>query len=469
MHLIKLTAFSRPSGRVRLGWLLLFCLCLLPIAGRAAVTESEAESFYQAEILALQKDAGAWTKRLLPQLPPPEITCTGDEAAFKVIVPSIKAGPGEGSTGMERLRSLLQPFLFPGEGQPITLTAVRSSASGQLTWKKSAGIQVLSAAVKKAAAAGKKTYGKLADRVVQEALFPAFAQMPKKRPESPVPFSPHTWYGDVMGKAFGLSAEEANERFPYLAMLVKVAGVDLADSPYAALVKLKVRNWAFMVEHALPIAKSKVEGLMGAKDQPRSVYAELLGEALSETFLRVYYGTKKPEGVDLTVNLVDVAEKGVEASQPLVQWLSAYNQAVENTLDQLMAYGETLPYYPRVPLMDAGILSGSDDSEGARVTFRTPMADALHGYVKIQRDGKTLLTGFIRKGVRLMVKLLPGTYDVFCGLGEDWFGPSIVFGKEAVYGKFSLTIGDDKAYDVLLSAAEGGMDQASFEDVVEAP
>ncbi len=62
--------------------------------------------------------------------------------------------------------------------------------------------------------------------------------------------------------------------------------------------------------------------------------------------------------------------------------------------------------------------------------------------MNVTRDGESVLTGFVRSGVRLTVRLAKGDYVVYYTAGPEWYGESYLFGKEAAFGKFSLHVGD---------------------------
>lgn len=88
------------------------------------------------------------------------------------------------------------------------------------------------------------------------------------------------------------------------------------------------------------------------------------------------------------------------------------------------------------------MLTGAEDAQGQRVTFDMGGNQTDHGYVNVTRDGESVLTGFVRSGVRLTVRLAKGDYVVYYTAGPEWYGESYLFGKEAAFGKFSLHVGD---------------------------
>ena len=47
---------------------------------------------------------------------------------------------------------------------------------------------------------------------------------------------------------------------------------------------------------------------------------------------------------------------------------------------------------------------------------------------------------FIGNGVRLLVRLEPGDYQVYCNVGPEWFGTEYLFGKDAYFGMFDLKV-----------------------------
>ncbi len=447
----------------------LICLILTLATLCAAFGGVYAESMDQQSLMlekveeslaSIQAEATGWAASILSQAVIAGITVAedGQSATATVTIPTLTAGVDSKTEVTDAAAYLMQAVSGTGTADYQLTASIKQNAEGTVVFKWSGSespSKLLSGAKKRAAAARSSYQIKGIRTALEEVLLPKAAEMPKKKPETVPTMNALTDYGTTVAGKLEVSADSAARRLAPLLMLMKITKAEAGDEAIQLNLTMTVGNWKAMLADAEETTRTNMQSMLGVPDFTRDDVDRVLCEAMAETFLSYAYDSKKPTTMHMTVDLAAVAREGAAAADDLMDFFGIYMTAVDATVDSLMTYASTLPYYPQIDLIDTGILTGASDENGSRVFFDTKGSDQ-HAYVLVERNGEQVLSGFIHQGVRLQVTLQPGSYRVYFTTGSDWYGERYFFGKDAPCGYFDVTVGTDDNTRIHLTDSDDG-------------
>lgn len=419
---------------------LLTVLCLLS-TGMALAEENalQAEARRQAEdaLTELRSDATGWTATMLENAQIVSVEQENKTIVVRISVPemacgvSAKAEAGEDVTAY--LAEAFAPALTLSPVTELQMTFTETTKNGETTLKWGSGTpKAFLNKVKNLAKTAKSGYSRQTMRAALERyLLPHAAQMPKKQPEEAPELPALDGYGAQVADRLSLTAEQAASRLPALLMLMELTKVDPDDGLQQTVLTVRVKDWQAMLDAATLAAQAELDVAVGVPDMTRVEIDEILCRCLPDVCAEAYYGKKRTTET-LTVDLTAAVGTGVQEAEALMAYFDGYNQAFERCVDTLMAYGATLSDYPKIPLIDSGVLSG-EESGDALLTF-DPGQSENHVWVALKKNGLAVLTGFARQGGRLTVRVPAGDYEVYYTMGPEWFGERYQFGDQADFG-----------------------------------
>lgn len=430
--------------------LLLLLSMLLGLAPAQAEEDADAALVRQAaeEAVAelLNEDIGGWTQLILAHAQVTDVVLQKKTYKATVVVPTLKSGAsGSVNDGAyEYLRRAFTPYLTFEPTTELQLSAtIKEAEDGTKTvkWGSNSPKNLLNK-VKNLASKAKQSYTTNNVRVaLDKYLLPAAASMPKSKPKQTIPeVGTLPEYTSAVAAELGISEAQAAQRLPALMMLMNITRFTADDTLDAGLVTVTVKDWKTMLQNAANYAKEAMNTMVGVPEMSRLEIEGILCSYLPQALVDVYYTQKGQTTEKLTIDLASAVDEGVQAADGLMDYFRTYNSEVERYTNVLGLYAATLSYYPRVELIDTCILSGADVEGGTSVSFDMGESKVNHGYVCIKKGNATVLEGFIHNGVRLMVRLEPGDYQVYCSLGPEWFGETYLFGRDGYFGMFDLTV-----------------------------
>ncbi len=445
----------------------LFCLLLtlmiLPL-GNALGEDADVTSLMQQkaeeEIANLQTEATGWAADILSQAVITEVTAgeDGKTATAAVTIPTLEAGVDSETENTDDAAYLLQA-VTGNETAEYKLTAtIKENADGTMTfkWSGSENPSKLRAGTKTLAAAARRSYQTKEIRTALEGvLLPKAAELPKRQPETVPALETLTDYGTAVADTLGVSADCAARRLAPLMLLMKITKSEAGDQATQLKLTMSIGKWESMLSDAEEATRTNMLSMLGVPEFSRDDVDRVLCEAMAEAFLPYAYSSKTPTTRKITVDVAAVAKDGPAMATELMSFFGEYMTAVDASVDRLMEYASTLPYYPEIDLIDTCVLTGASDEEGSRVIFDTKNSDN-HAYVLVERNGEQVLSGFIHQGVRLQVKLQPGVYRVYFTIGTEWYGERYFFGKDASCGYFDVTIGTEDNTRIHLTDSDDG-------------
>jgi hypothetical protein len=443
--------------------LLLTMMMILPLGVASGETTDLAFLMQQKaeeELASVQSEATGWEADILSQAVITDVTVgdDGETATATVTVPTLAAGVDSQTENTDDSAYLLQVISGTDTATYKLTATIKENTEGTTTfkWSGSENASKLLSGAKKLAATARKSYQTKEIRTALEGvLLPKATELPKKQPETAPTLDILTDYGTAVADTLGVSAECAARRLAPLMMLMKISKAEAGDNATQLVLTLSIGKWESMLSDAEEATKINMQSMLGVPEFSRDDVNRVLCEALAEAFLPYAYSSKTPTTKKITVDLAAVAKDGPTMAAELMDFFREYMTAVEASVDRLMEYAATLPYYPEIDLIDTGVLTGASDEEGSRVIFDTKNSDN-HAYVLVERNGEQVLSGFIHQGVRLQVKLQPGTYRVYFTLGTEWYGERYFFGKDAQCGYFDLTVGTEDNTRVHLTDSDDG-------------
>ena len=461
--------FLYHAGRMKESMRKLICLMLTLATLCMAFGGAYAESMDQQSLMlekveeslaSVQAEATGWAASILSQAVIAGVTVAedGKSATATVTVPTLVAGVDNKTGDMDASAYLAQAVSNTATADYQLTASIKENAEGTVVfkWSGSESPSKLLSGVKKRAAAAKSSYQIKGIRTaLGEVLLPKAADLPKKKPETAPTLNALTDYGTAVAGKLQVSADSAARRLAPLLMLMKITKAEAGDEAIQLDLTVTVGNWKAMLSDAEETARTNMQSMLGVPEFTRDDVDRVLCEALAETFLSYAYDSKKPTTMHMTVDLTAVAQGGVASADALMDFFGEYMTAVDASVDSLMTYAATLPYYPQIDLIDTGILTGASDEVGSRVIFDTKGSEN-HAYVLVERNGEQVLSGFIHQGVRLQVTLQPGSYRVYFTTGSDWYGERYFFGKDASCGYFDVTVGTDDNTRIHLTNSDGG-------------
>lgn len=469
-----MTKGDKPMRKLCVLLLMLLCVALcLPCMAEEAEDpmKVEAQEKITQGIADMALEATGWQKIMMENTTIVSCKKGKEYVTVTVSIPTLKAGVNTKEKVWDDVNAYLEQAFAPiGDMEKTTEYAIRVSFTGKganqkLSWKDDKSLSGYKKKVNSMAASAAGSYtGTQMQSALYRYLFPKAADMPKKKPDAMPAMEPLTAYCNGVCDTLLLTASQSQERLPAMLMLMQLTKVEAKGGLDAAELTVKVKDWQTMLANADASARDALKLMMGVPEMSReeisSVYAQHVWQACNTA----YYATKGQQTVSMTVNLTAAVFQGVQAAAPVMEQLRAYNTAFEARLDGLMELAATLDYYPQVPLIDTQILSGAAMETGTRVYFDTSETD--HAFVCILKDGNMLLKGFIHNGTRLMTTLEPGTYEVWCSYGPNWFGEKYAFGKEAFCGVFELEVPADVNMRITLENVDGNqaVQQITYED-----
>ena len=289
----------------------------------------------------------------------------------------------------------------------------------------------------------------------EERLLPAVAEMPRRQPDEPpamaLPQADAEAYAGILGWEAGIAAE----RLAPLFLLSDLSKLSVIDGPESARLTLEVRDWQAALDAAAEDARALLDGMTGVPDltdaEIETVYLASLRKAAMERWYK-----KRSDSVKLNANLLTMVTEGPASEPAWSGWVRTYADAYQTGLTDFIAYARTLPYYPRVPQIDSCVLLAPEGSGGSAVSFSLQDEPDENAYLAVFRDGQEYLRLYLHSGDRMSAVLPAGEYTVYITMGPEWFGHEVLFGKDAWYGVFTLTIQDSMRYALSLADRESG-------------
>lgn len=423
---------------------LLIVLCLLG-AGAALAEENAllAEAQRQAEdaLTELRSDATGWTATMLDNAKIVGVEQESKTIVVRISVPemacgvSAKAEAGEDVTAY--LAEAFAPALTMTPVAELQMTFTKTVTDGEEAIKWGSGTpKAFLNKVKNLAKTAKSGYSRQTMReALERYLLPHTEQMPRKQPEEAPALPALDAYGAQVADRLSLTAEQAASRLPALLMLMELTKVDPDDGLPQTVLTIRVKDWQAMLDAATAAAKEELDVAVGVPDMTRAEIGEILCRCLPDACAEAYYGKKRTTET-MTVDLTAAVGTGVQEAEALMAYFDGYNQAFERCVDTLTAYGATLSDYPKIPLIDSGVLSG-EESGDALLTF-DPGESGNHVWVALKQNGQAVLIGFARQGDRLTVRVPASDYEVYYTMGPEWFGERYQFGDQADFGVFGV-------------------------------
>ena len=444
--------------------LMALLLAVMPLAACAQEADVTALMRAQVEeaIAALQADAANWTAAILAhaQITDVALNEKGTTVTATVTLPRLKCGVTSKDKVEDPaafLSAAVAPYLVPSDTVTYTISAkVSEGEDGAVTlrWGSDSPTK-LNASAKKLATAAKSTYSFTKLRqALEQVLLPRAITLPKTKPDEAPAFTPLADYGAAVATALGVTPECAARRLTPLMFLTETTKMDVSASLEAVVLTVRAKDWQTMLASAEAQAMTTLESMLGAPELTADELDRVLCDQMAQTFVDSVYTKSGITTEKLTLSLVDVAQQGPAGASGLMDFFRGYMAQVDDSVDRLLAYARTLPYYPEIPLIDTCVLTGASDTAGSRVTFDLGEDTVNHAYILVERAGQQVLSGFVHQGVRLAVRLTPGTYRVYFSVGPEWYGENYFFGAEARSGCFDITIGDEANTRVHLSAQE---------------
>lgn len=396
--------------------------------------------YVDAELRSMTEKADGWTGYILSHATIVRVGYTGKNDAYVEAViglPNVAA-----DKKAENLADAMRPYVACDDLTEAVLSASYAGEAGHyvFTWsaKKPAG--VLSVA-KGIASRGKKGYTtKAFQALLTDVFVPHMVSMPKRAPKTvPALGELPAGYAASAAAALNITEAQANLRLPPLLMLCEVNKVDATEVLTHTVVTLRVKGWDAVLTQAKNRTVTELDTTVNAPGLTRTQMEEMYCRHLAECWMDAYYATGKSSYTQrtVTIDLPALVTRGAGASGGLTELLQPAMTTMDAHLDELMTYAAGKAYYPDIPLVDTGFLTGEDDPDGDRVQFE---CDGQCGYVVMQRGGSVLFRAFIHPGARLNIRLKPGDYTVTYGTGPRWYGERYLFGDEGNYGRFELSL-----------------------------
>lgn len=423
---------------------LLAVLCL--IGTGAALAEEDAlltDARRQAEdaLTELRSEAAGWSATMLENAEIVGVEQENKTIVVRISVPEMACGVSAKREAGEDLDAYLEeafaPALTMAPVAELQMTFTKTVKDGEEALKWGSGTpKAFLNKVKNLAKKAKSGYAsKNMCEALERYLLPHAAQMPRKQPEEAPALPALTEYGAQVADRLSLTAEQAASRLPALMMLMELTKVDPGDGLEQTVLTIKVKDWQAMLDAATSAARGELDIAVGVPDMTREEIDEILCRCLPGACADAYYGKKRTTET-LTIDLVAAVGTGVQEAEALMAYFDGYNRAFEQRVDTLMAYGAKLSDYPKIPLIDSGVLSG-EEGGNALLTF-APGEGENHAWVALKKNGKVVLTGFACRGGRLTVRVPAGDYEAYYTMGPEWFGDRYQFGDKADFGVFDV-------------------------------
>ena len=457
----------------KLCMLMLLCLmcCLPALAEETDPLKAEGEARVLAGIAELAQNETGWKKAMMEHTTVVSSKRGQEYVTVTVAIPTMGCGVGSKEQPGDDARGYLSQALAGASDwtdtveYSISITISGKGDAATLSFDTTKTLGSYKKKVSSLATAAAKTYvGTQMRSAMYRYLLPKAADMPKSKPASMPAMEPLPEYCTAAAGALGITTAQAEGRLPAMLMLMQLTKADATDGLEQVALTVKVKDWQTMLDNADAAAREAMPAMMGVPDMSREEIEAILIRQLPEACRTAYYSSKNAKTVTLTVNLTAAVGDGVQTAESIMACLAEYNAALESHVDGLMAYGDTLDYYPQTEQIDTAILAGESAESGARVYFDTDGAN--HGYVCITRENEAVIKGFIHTGARLMVTLEPGQYEVWCSCGPTWFGENYAFGKECFCGVFSLNVPESGNVRITLADTSGSLpvERVTYED-----
>ena len=407
----------------------------------AAAAETDPALFVAEQLQTLMDKDGKWYPHMLKDA---AISQTAVEGGWEVTVTYIDPAAGEGAALSDALASLTAP---PTE--QVTVDVVEKD--GALAFGKKRNLRTVDSAVKKTAAAAKKTYeAKDFRTVIGNALLP------------------ENGAGSALAAALGYDPQSSAGRIALLGAMTEILGVDASDGPDAVKVTVRVHNWETLLVKADKAARERLKQTTGACSMSTEEIEAVFCEEAMLLVPKYAESNKGAVKFRAACSLRGAADGTLTASDPLVSKLAPYLNQLEDTVGDLKSYAGTLSFYPAIVQPDTGFFAGGGEDGGTLTAFRN--ADpAKSSYIRVSRGGTELFRGFVYTGDRLYAGLTPGTYDVLMASGAAWYGEAYLFGEDTACCRFSLDIPAGEAALVTLGSGDILTEPAAETEVAVKP
>lgn len=428
----------------------LLAVCVL-LCGLPALAEEDAELVLVRDAaltgLAEQTEAASgWTRRILEKA---EITDVArDEKSIYVTVqlPTLLSDVTRKDKAeddpLAYLQKAMGAYLNNAPVTEVEMNATIVEKNGQQTVKWGSGSPKSVAG--KAKSLGNKARQSIVTNEVRQALdlylVPETIDWPRSKPETVPAMTSIADYAAQVAPALGLTAEQAENRLRCLLALMDLTKFSASNGLEQATLTIRVKDWRTMLQEAYGQTVEAMANMVGVPEMSRDEIERIYCNQMILACMDTRYTSKGQVNEKLTVNVAAAVGQGVAAADGLMDYFRQYNEEFERQLTALMEAAGTMAYYPRVPLIDTAVLTGESAQGGVSVTFDMGNDTVNHGFVCVRQSGRTVLNGFVHNGVRLMVRLNPGDYQVYCSIGPEWFGEEYLFGRDGFFGRFDLTV-----------------------------
>lgn len=223
------------------------------------------------------------------------------------------------------------------------------------------------------------------------------------------------------------------------------------------MLTVRMKDWQPMVADAEVAAQKALTQLVGAPNMSMERVEEVYLGELNKIAAGYVYQKKGQQTLKVEVNLAAMGAGHLGDCPAFAGLFAEYSAGVMAAVERLMVYAKDLPFYPTIPVPDPGILTGVSMEGGAPVGFDMGEDTLNHAFVRVEQNGKVVLTGFVHQGDKLHVKLLPGTYQVYFAKGPQWYGEEYLFADDAQAGCFDLMVEADRFTLVHLSEGDGSL------------
>lgn len=428
----------------------LMAICVL-LLGLPALAEEDAElalvrDAAMAELAEQTEAASGWARRILDKA---EITDVArDEKSIHVTVqlPTLLSDVSKKDKAEDDPAAYLQKAMGAYlNGTPVTeveMNATMVEKDGENTVKWGSGSPKSVAG--KAKSLGNKARQSIVTNEVRQALdlylVPETIDWPRSKPETVPEIISMADYAAQVAPALGLTADQAENRLRCLLALMDLTKFSASSGLEQATVTIRVKDWRTMLQEAYDQTVEAMANMVGIPEMSRAEIEQIYCDQMPFACMDSRYTSRGQVNEKLTVNVAAAIGEGIAAADGLMDYFRQYNEEFERHLTALMEAAGTMAYYPRVPLIDTAVLMGESVEGGVSVTFDMGNDAVNHGFVCVRQGGRTVLSGFVHNGVRLMVRLNPGNYQVYCSTGPEWFGEEYLFGRDGFFGRFDLTV-----------------------------
>jgi len=173
------------------------------------------------------------------------------------------------------------------------------------------------------------------------------------------------------------------------------------------------------------LAKQEGANALGEEEIARAFQEGLTAQAAA-------LKKKGAEKAEFEVDIDQLFGETPSAGEAFDAFLSDYADAYDSMLSDLGYDVSSLPDYPALDFPKSGRVGGS--TRGTKVVFKIPK-DGAARFVQMRKTGtdELAVSGFIRPGQSISLRVPKGEYYVLVASGTVWYGPEYLFGDSGDY------------------------------------